>query len=77
MEIFGNDFLGNIIVMIIGLVVLGIGAQVFIAGAYAFAFNYVLMIVLMAAGLVLIGFGLRLLFDLIDHMKPGMRHRVR
>ena len=77
MEIFSNDFLGNIIVMIIGLVVLGIGAQVFIAGAYAFSFNYYLMIILMVVGLVLIAFGLRLLFDLIDQIKPGMRHRVR
>lgn len=76
MEILNSEFLGNIIVMIIGLVILGVGAEVFIAGAYASTFNYYLTVILMAAGLVLIAFGLRLLFDLIDHIHPNLRHRA-
>lgn len=75
MEIFNNDFFGNIIVMIIGLVILGVGAQLFIAGAYASTFNYILTIILMAAGLVLIAFGLRLLFDLVDQIRPRLRNK--
>lgn len=77
MEIFGNDFLGNILVMIIGLGILGTGAWVFVEGAYASVFNYAIMIALMAVGLVLIAFGLRLLLDLIDQIKPGMRRKAR
>ncbi len=76
MEIFSNDFFGNIIVMIVGLVILTVGAQLFIAGAYASTFNYLLTVILMAAGLVLMAFGLRLLFDLVDHIHPGLRHRT-
>ncbi len=76
MEVLNSEFFGNIIVMIIGLVILGVGAEVFIAGAYASTFNYYLTIILMAAGLVLMTFGLRLLFDLVDHIRPGIRHKV-
>ncbi len=76
MEVLNSEFFGNIIVMIIGLVILGVGAEVFIAGAYASTFNYYLTIILMAAGLVLMAFGLRLLFDLVDHIRPGIRHKV-
>ena len=75
MNFFNDDFVGNIVVMIIGLVILGVGAQVFIAGAYVSTFNYYLTIVLMTAGAILIGFALKLLFDLVEHIKPGMRRR--
>ncbi len=75
MNFFNDDFVGNIVVMIIGLVILGVGAQVFIAGAYVSTFNYYLTIVLMAAGAILIGFALKLLFDLVEHIKPGLRRR--
>lgn len=68
MEVFNEEFLGNIVVMIIGLVILGIGAQVFIAGAYISLGtlpDVILMVILMIVGLILIGFGLRVLLDLI------------
>ena len=76
MEIFSNDFFGNIIVMIVGLVILTVGAQLFIAGAYASTFNSLLTFILMVAGVILMVFGLRLLFDLVNHIHPGHRHRT-
>lgn len=68
-ELFSEDFLGDLLIMIIGLVILGIGAQLFIAGAYVSSFNYFMTILLMIVGIVLIGFGARILMDLIERIR--------
>lgn len=76
MEIFNSEFLGNIFIMIIGLVILGVGAQLLIAGAYAASFNYYMTVILIVAGVVLITIALRLLFDLMEHIRPGFRKKA-
>lgn len=71
MELFNEDFLGNLVIMIIGLVVLGIGAQLFISGAYIpliQSSDIVLMVILMIVGISLIGFGLRILLNLVTRI---------
>lgn len=72
-ELFGEDFLGDLIIMIIGLVVLGIGAQMFIAGAYFADTNAFMTLLLMIVGIVLIGFGARILLDLIERIRKVHR----
>ncbi len=69
MELFSDDFLGNLLLMIMGLAVLGIGAQVFITGAYFVGLNVAMTIILMIVGLILIGFGGRIILDLIEKLK--------
>ena len=69
MELFSDDFLGDLLIMIIGLAVLGIGAQVFITGAYLSTVNVVMTIILMVVGLILIGFGGRIILDLLERLK--------
>ncbi len=69
MELFSDDFLGDLLMMIMGLAILGIGAWVFIAGAYISMINWAMTIILMIVGLILIGFGGRIILDLLEKLK--------
>lgn len=76
MDLFSDDFLGNLVIMIIGLVILGIGAQVFISGAYIPIIrtpDVILMVVLMIVGVSLIAFGLRILLNLVTNIHRKIR----
>lgn len=68
MDIFSDDFLGDVLIMIIGLVVLGIGAQLIIAGAYVTSVNYFMTIILVVVGAFLVWYGIDILRDLIKRI---------
>lgn len=65
--LFSDDFLGDVIIMIIGLTVLGLGVQLIIAGAAVS--NYFMTIIMVIAGAILIAFSARILLDLIEKIR--------
>lgn len=67
-DLFSDDFLGDLIIMIIGLVILGVGAQLIIAGAMLSSTNYFLTIVLIIIGAVLLYYSGTILRSLISRI---------
>lgn len=65
MDLFSEDFLGDLIIMIIGLVILGVGAQLIIAGAYVASSNYFMTLILALIGIVLLYYSGTILRSLI------------
>lgn len=74
MDLFSDDFLGDVLIMIIGLVVLGVGAQLIIAGAYVSGINYVMTIILVIVGIGLVYYGATILKSLITRIKSGRKY---
>lgn len=74
MDLFSEDFLGDLIIMIIGLVILGVGAQLIIAGAYVSSVSYFMTIILVVIGAVLLYFSGTILRGLISRIH-GRRNR--
>lgn len=67
-DLFSEDFLGDLIIMIIGLVILGVGAQLIIAGAKLSNINYFMTIILIIIGAVLLYYSGTILRSLITRI---------
>ncbi len=67
-DFFSEDFLGDLIVMIIGLVILGVGANLIIAGAKLSNTNYFMTIILIVIGAVLLYYSGIILRSLISRI---------